>query len=405
MSSWRRNQFAVTAAAFVGFTGFTLVMPFLPLYIRELGVTNDGDVALWAGLAMGVTPAVAALCGPLWGRVADRFGNKILVQRSLFSFIFVMAAMGYVSEAWHVFALRAAQGVVAGYGPLTISMAALSAPRERMAAAIGTVQTAQRLGPALGPVFGGVLAPLVGLRGAFLVAAGVYALAFMLVTVLYTEPSRTAAARGRSAQRVAFGNILAFENFLLLMVVIFGLQLVDRSFGPVLPLHLGQLGFGPDEVPVLAGVLFSVLAFGGAAGNQLAGRLLTRATARAAIAATALLGAAALATFAIARAPWILALAIGIVGICVGVGLTTAFTAASSVIPRDVHGAGFGLLTSASLVGVAVSPVLSGLIGARSIRVVFIGGVVVLVTLAIAVRHVMVERKLEIESPPAVEES
>ena len=163
LKTWSHNQIAVTAAAFVGFIGFTLVMPFLPLYIRELGVTDDGDIALWAGLAMGVTPAVAALCGPLWGRVADRFGNKILVQRSLLSFVLVMIAMAYVTEAWHLFALRALQGFVGGYGALTISMAALSAPRERMAQAIGAVQTAQRLGPAIGPVFGGLLAPLVGL--------------------------------------------------------------------------------------------------------------------------------------------------------------------------------------------------------------------------------------------------
>jgi MFS family permease len=402
---WRRNQIAVTGAAFVGFTGFTLVMPFLPLYIASLGVRDDGDVAMWAGVSMGVTPAVAALCGPLWGRVADRFGNKLLVQRSLLSFVFVMIAMAYVTEAWHVFALRALQGIVAGYGPLTISMAALSAPEGQMARAIGTVQTAQRLGPALGPVFGGVLAPLVGLRGAFYVSAAVYAVAFLVVTVLYREPPRTKAAAGISTARVAFGNILAFENFLLLMVVIFGLQLVDRSFSPILPLHLGQIGFGSAEVPVLSGVLFSVLAFSGALGNQLAGRLLKHLTARVTIAGTAILSAAALAGFAVASDVWVLAITMFALGVGVGIGLTVAFTAASSVIPREAHGAGFGFLTSASLVGVAVSPVVSGLVGARSIRVVFIGGVVVLIALAIVVRKVMVERDLPVEPAPAVEES
>ncbi len=402
---WGRNQIAVTGAAFVGFTGFTLVMPFLPLYIASLGVRDDGDVAMWAGLSMGVTPAVAALCGPLWGRVADRFGNKILVQRSLFSFVFVMIAMAYVTEAWHVFALRAVQGIVAGYGPLTISMAALSAPDKEIARAIGTVQTAQRLGPALGPVFGGVLAPLVGLRGAFFVSAGVYAAAFLLLTVLYREPARTRARPGGGSSRIAFGNILAFEKFLLLMVVIFGLQFVDRSFSPILPLHLGQIGFGATEVSVLSGVLFSVLAFSGALGNQLAGRLLKLLTARATIAGATVVSAAALAGFAVASDVWLLAATMFVLGLGIGVGLTTAFTAASSVIPRDVHGAGFGFLTSASLVGVAVSPVVSGLVGARSIRVVFVGGIAVLIALAIVVRKVMVDRNLPIEPAPTVEES
>jgi MFS family permease len=403
--NFQRNQIAVTAAAFVGFTGFTLVMPFLPLYIQELGVRDDGEVALWAGLAMGVTPAVAALCGPLWGRVGDRFGNKILVQRSLLSFVIVMSAMAYVTEAWHLFALRAVQGLVAGYGALTISMAALSAPPDRMASAIGTVQTAQRLGPAIGPVIGGVLAPLVGLRNAFFASAAVYAVAFILLTVLYQEPPRVAAHPSGRATRVTFGNILAFENFLLLMLVIFGLQLVDRSFGPILPLYLGQIGFASDDLPVLSGILFSVLAFSGALGNQLAPRALQRFSARVTIAAASLLAAGALALFARATDIWILALSAAVFGVAIGTSLTTAFAAGGSVIPRDAHGASFGVLTSASLVGVACSPVLAGLVGARSIRVVFAGGVVVLVALAIVVRRVMVERTIAVTPAPAVEES
>ena len=52
---WRRNQIAVTAAAFIGFTGFTLVMPFLPLYFGQLGVDDPGDVAIWSGVSLGVT--------------------------------------------------------------------------------------------------------------------------------------------------------------------------------------------------------------------------------------------------------------------------------------------------------------------------------------------------------------
>src|ERR671912_651853 len=102
-------------------------------------------------------------------------------ERALSAFVIVMAAMAYARHPWHLFALRAALGFFSGYGALTLSMAARSVPRDRMAQAIGTVQTAQRLGPALGPVIGGVLAPLVGLRNAFLVAAAVYGVAFCVV--------------------------------------------------------------------------------------------------------------------------------------------------------------------------------------------------------------------------------
>ena len=127
--SWRKNLFAVTAATFIGFTGFTLVMPFLPLYFQQLGVTDVGEIALWSGLSLGVTPAITALMSPLWGRLADRVGRKIMIERSLVSFVIVMAAMAFVTEAWHVFALRAIQGLFAGYGALALTMAADAAPR------------------------------------------------------------------------------------------------------------------------------------------------------------------------------------------------------------------------------------------------------------------------------------
>ncbi|OFW00401.1 MAG: hypothetical protein A3I61_04665 [Acidobacteria bacterium RIFCSPLOWO2_02_FULL_68_18] len=404
MHSWKRNQTAITAAAFVGFTGFTLVMPFLPLYIRQLGVTDVGDIALWTGMTLGVSPAIAALTAPLWGRVGDRFGNKLLVQRSLISFIVVMTAMAYVTKAWHLFALRAVQGFFAGYGPLTLSMAALSAPRDKMAFAIGTVQTAQRMGPAIGPIIGGMLAPVFGLRNSFYVAAGFYFVAFVMITVMYAEPPRQPRT-DEPRERTPFASILAFENFLLVMVVLFGLQLVDRSFGPVLPLHMDALGYAAEEVPVVAGVLFSVLAFTTALGNQLSSRLLKRHSPRVVIAWAVLAGAAALSVFTVSAALWLLVASLVVVGLCLGTAITTAYTAGGAVLPTEVHATGFGFLTSASLTGVAISPVLAGLLAAHSIRGVFVAAIVVLGVLAVVVRRVMVERNPPVEPAPAVEES
>ena len=378
-------------------------MPFLPLYFRELGVTETGDIALWTGLTLGVSPAIAALTAPLWGRVGDRFGNKLLVQRSLVSFIAVMIAMAFVTRAWHLFALRALQGFFAGYGPLPLSMAALSAPRDKVATAIGTVQTAQRMGPTLGPVIGGVLAPIVGLRNAFLVASCFYVVALILVTFLFHEPPRQIREKHTGA-KMSFTSILAFENFMLVMLLIFGLQLVDRSFGPVLPIYLGELGYAPARVPIMAGILFSILAFTGALGNQLSSRLLRRHSPRVVIAWSVLVGAAALAAFTASREAWLLAVSLAIVGLCIGTSITTAYAAGNAVIPPEVHATAFGFLTGAALIGIALSPVLSGLVAARSIRAVFVVAIVALIILAIVVRKVMVERNPPVESAPPMEE-
>jgi len=388
MTSWRRNQAALMVASFVGFTGFTLVMPFLALRFQALGVHDTRAVALWTGFTLGVTPAVAAACAPLWGRVGDRFGNKLLVQRSLFFCVFVMTLMGLATQPWQLFVLRALQGLVAGYGPLTIAMAAESAPRDRMAHAIGLVQTAQRVAPAVGPVVGGVLAQAVGLRNAFFVAGAVYALAFALVSVLYHETS--GAGRARDARvHVPMRDILTIRNLLLLMGVIFGLQLTERSLGPVLLLHVESLGYA--RAAVLVGVLFSLLSVAGALGHQIAASALARAPARRVIAAAIVTAALGLAWFTISTAAWALMGGILAVGIGVGVAMTAAFTAAGASIPRHVHSTSFGFLTGASLTGTAVGPVLSGLVAARSITAVFVLGVAILTGLAFAVRRLMAD--------------
>jgi DHA1 family multidrug resistance protein-like MFS transporter len=404
MDTFHRNLFSITAASFIGFTGFTLVMPFLPLYFQLLGVSDVGEIAMWSGLSLGVTPALTAMLAPFWGRLADRYGRKIMVERSLVSFVVVMAAMAFVAKPWHVFALRALQGIFAGYGALTLTMAADSAPRDRMAYAIGFVQTAQRLGPAVGPILGGSIAQVVGMRHTFLVTSSFYLIAVLLVLFMYHEPPVRRAAEAESEGRVSFRNVLAFENFVLLMAVIFGLQFIDRSFGPILPLFVTELGTPADRVPIVSGVLFSIAAGAGAVGHHICGRLLKRASPRVVIAGSVGIGAVGALVYVLADSPWLLVLGTPIFGLAIGVATTASYTAASSVMPGTARGAGFGLLTTASLTGLALSPIVSGILGATSIRAVFLLDVIALVVLAVVVSRLMIAVPLKATTAPATEE-
>jgi DHA1 family multidrug resistance protein-like MFS transporter len=401
--AWRRNLFAITAASFIGATGFTLVMPFLPLYFHELGVEDVGEVALWSGLSLGATPALAALLSPFWGRLADRFGRKIMVERALVSFVVVMAAMAFVTEPWHVLALRGIQGVFAGYGALTLTMVADSAPPDRMAFGIGVVQTSHRLGPAVGPIIGGVVTQFVGLRSAFLVTSGFYVVAIALVVFLYHEPPHHAAAHER-ARRVTFRSVLAFENFILLMGVVFGLTFVDRSFGPILPLYIAQLGTEIDRVPLVAGFVFSIAAGAAAAGNQACSVLLRRYTPRVVIASGAAAGAAAALLYALSRSSVSLLAVTPLFGFAMGIATTSAYTAAGTLFPPTARSVGFGLLSTASMTALAVSPIFNGFLGATSIRAVFLLDAVALVVLGLSVLRLMLAAPVEKSATPVAEE-
>jgi MFS transporter, DHA1 family, multidrug resistance protein len=381
--------FAVTAASFMGYTGFTLVMPFLPLFIRQLGVTDVGEIAMWTGVSLGVTPALTALLAPAWGRLGDRYGRKVMVERSMVSFVVLMAAMAYVTRAWHVLALRAVQGLFAGYGSLSVAMAAESAPRDRMPNAIGLVQTAQRIGPAVGPVIGGVLAGLVDLRRVFLLTAGFYAVGLVIVHMMYDDRATHATNEAAETGRVTFRNVLAFQNFILMMAVIFGLQFVDRSFGPVLPLWVEQTGVAHARVALTSGILFSIMALTGALGHHFCGRLLTRYSSRAVIGGGTAVAAAASGLFAVSGNLWVMTAASLLFGVGVGAAMTASFSAAGAVIPPGAHGAGFGVLTSASLVGMAASPFVAGVVGGASIRIVFVANLVLMALTALLVMRTM----------------
>lgn len=374
------------AACFTGFTGFTIVMPFLPLYIRELGVDDTAQVAMWSGLTLAATPAITAISAPLWGRVGDRYGSKVLVLRSIAAFVLTKGAMAFVTAPWQLFALRALLGVFAGYGALTVSMAAESVPRAEMARAIGIVQVGQRLGPAIGPLIGGVLAPVVGIRRSFLVCAGFYVVALLMVAIVYREP-RAARSRGaRRSLRSVFAELARTPGFLLLMVIIFALQTVDRSFSPILPLYVSQLGVPAGRVAPTAGILFSIAAFFAAFGHKIAHGLMDRFQSRALVVAAALASAAAIGLALLAPGVSTMAVALAVAGTAIGVGMTTAYTVAGGLLPADAHVTGFGLLTTASLVGLAVSPVIAGFLGASGLRVVFAFDVLLLIALAVLVR-------------------
>src|SRR5437879_13147008 len=102
-NDWRRNVWALTLTVFISFVGFQFFSPFLPLYIRELGVTDPAKIALWSGLQAAVPPAMSGILSPVFGRLADRFGRKMLPIRSPLRFVASVHALAPRSFARPLF--------------------------------------------------------------------------------------------------------------------------------------------------------------------------------------------------------------------------------------------------------------------------------------------------------------
>jgi MFS transporter, DHA1 family, multidrug resistance protein len=284
-----------------------------------------------------------------------------------------MGALGFVTAPWQVFVLRAVQGLFAGYGPIAMTMAAESAPSEQMATAIGGIQSAQRLGPALGPVIGGTLAQALGLRNTFLVSASFYLFALLLVIAGVREPkSRRTADTDAVPGAISFAMLARVPHFLLFMGTVFGLQLVDRSFGPILPLYLRDAGVGAGIIPFLAGVIFTTTAASAALGNQTSGWLMKRWPTSVLVPAAAALAGVGIFVFGAGAPTSVLIVTAAILGLGLGVATTAVYTAASQAVPASSRTVAFSYLTTAYLAGLAISPVVAGLVGAFNVRAVFL---------------------------------
>jgi MFS transporter, DHA1 family, multidrug resistance protein len=362
LEAWERNQYVMTAVVFVVFTGFAFVLPFLPLFVRDLGVPDKEEAALWAGALIGVSPLLAGLLAPVWGRLADRYGQKRMALRALISYVALLALSALVRDVYQLFACRAGIGLFGGIGPLGLAMATSLAPREQTGRAVGLIQAAQILAAAVGPLVGGYLADSIGVRRTFLVTSGLCAVAVLLVVRYYEEGPRPEPGATPTGTSVSFGGVLRLRGVPGLLVVLFFVNFVGRSFTPILPLHLERLGVPAPHLASATGLLISVYSIAAAFSATFLGRASRRFEPRRLLAASLVAGALTVAPMvAVSSFEGFLGLAV-LLGLASGGALTLCYTIGGLMVPGDVKTTAFGFFSGAALFGGAVSPTVAGVI-------------------------------------------
>ncbi len=179
---WKRTLYLMTAAQLITAIGFSSIFPFLPLYVKQLGSSRGFGVEFLSGLVFSVQAVTMMLASPVWGSLADRYGRKLMVQRSMYGGAVLLLLMAFVRSAEELIVLRAVQGLVTGTIAATNALVASVVPRQRTGFAMGMLQVGFGSGVALGPVIGGVVADAYGYAAAFYVTAGLLLVAGLLVT-------------------------------------------------------------------------------------------------------------------------------------------------------------------------------------------------------------------------------
>ena len=185
--NWKRNLTVAWLGCFLTGAAFSLVMPFLPLYVESLGVTGHSALNMWSGLVFSITFLFSAIASPFWGGLADRKGRKIMLLRSALGMAVVMLLMGLAQNIWQFLILRALLGLLGGFIPNANALIATQVPRNKSGWALGTLSTGGVSGALLGPLAGGLLADQYGLRPVFFITASVLLVCFILTLFFIRE--------------------------------------------------------------------------------------------------------------------------------------------------------------------------------------------------------------------------
>ena len=253
---WHRNLIVLWFCTFVAGMAFSEIMPFLSLFVSQLGDFNKQQVTFYSGLAYAADYAIAAISAPLWGIIADKKGRKIMLLRASLGMAIAMGLMGFVTNVWQLVALRALQGVFAGFISNAQALVASQTPRKHSGHALSTLITGAVSGQLFGPVIGGVLAQLFSIRNTFFITAGLLMLAFVLSLVFVQEhfkPVEHHRQPGESRNPLA-----AFKNPTLIIMMLCSTMIVqmgNASIAPIISLYVKQLMHNVGPITVVAGII------------------------------------------------------------------------------------------------------------------------------------------------------
>jgi MFS family permease len=384
MAYWQRNLLVCFFGSFINIVAMTLLLPFLPLYIEQLGVHDHAAVAQWSGIAYGATFFSAALVAPLWGRLADRHGCKINLIRASFGMVVTMALIGLAQNVWELVALRLMVGLAGGYTSGAYVIVAAQTPKDKSAWALGMLASGIMAGNLVGPLLGGVLPPLLGIRATFFtVSAGIF-LNFLMTTVFIKEDRKqSSGAKGANRGSIMLTGLGQRRLLMSMFVTAALLMVANMSIEPIITLYIRQLIADAKQVTYIAGLTMSAAALGSILSASWLGKIADRVGPMKVV--TACLGVSGLLLIPQAWVDnaWQLIALRFLMGLSLGGLLPCVTTMIRHNVPDGAVGRALGYSTSSQYAGQVIGPLLGGFIGGHiGMRYVFIFTCVLLLACA-----------------------
>lgn len=375
---WRQNLLVCLLGSFTTIVAMTLILPFLPLYIEQLGETDHAAIVQWSGVAYGATFFTAALVAPLWGRLADLYGRKLMLIRASLGMAVAMSLMGMATEVWQLIVLRLLTGLLGGYASGSTVLVATQTPKTRTGWALGTLASGIMAGNLVGPLIGGGLPPLIGIRQTFWLAGGVIFITFLATSFFIKEerrPPKTKADR----QGGGWASIPDKRPVIVMLLAGMLLMLANMSIEPIITVYVAQLVDDPAHITMIAGIVMSAAALGSILSASRLGKLADRVGHWNVIVAALAISALLLIPQAFVTQGWQLIVLRFLMGLSLGGLLPCITSVIRHNVPDNVAGNILGYATSSQYAGQVVGPLAGGFIGGHyGMRAVFLGTCIML---------------------------
>ncbi len=363
-SSWQRTVTVMFLAQLLASLGFSTIFPFLPAYVEDLGSTSGGSTVFWVAAVYSVQAIAMMIASPIWGAVADRYGRKPMVIRSLIGGAVLVVLMGFVRSSEELVAVRLLQGLVTGVVSASSSMVAASVPRERLGFAMGLMQTGQWAGISVGPRVGGFLEYLVGIRMSFIVTGVLLSIGGILVIFFVKErfepPARERRLLGDMFSQWAI--VMRSPAVPLTYLMRFTAWLGRTMIMPYLPLFIATLLVSDELASIYTGVAIGAASFAGTISGVALGRLGDRVGHRKVLIASAVATAVFYAPMALVQNVWQLIALNVMVGFAVGGVLPAVSAMLAKFTDPSMSGSVYGLDNSVGAASRAFAPVIAGAI-------------------------------------------
>ena len=363
---WRVTLWAMVAVQLIMSGAFTFLSPVLPLFLPHLGVATLREVEFWSGLLASMTSFIAAFAAPIWGKMSDRLGRKLMVLRSAFAIGVCTLLMGFADSVWQLLALRALMGAFAGFTSSSVVLVASQVPERRLGYSLSLLSTGQLVGSLMGPVLGGGLADLTGsYRQPFYVAGAISLVAFAICWWIVPERFTPPKEKHRGTSMLAsFRMMMRIPGMPPLVLVLLLTQFAVQAIAPIVTLFVQEMVGPQPNLATLGGIALSVTGLAGVIAVPLLGRSSDRFGERRVLLFT--LAGAALMTVpqAFVGTYWAFVAERFAVGLFVGGILPAANALIGKKTPAAERGAVYGMTSSAYFFGNSLGPVTGGAVAA-----------------------------------------